>query len=185
VEVRPTPEGRITMAHWSKIASLTVIALVSWAGVALAADPKKVPPKLSPSQTPPAPTWQSVPRPDLVPWNAGGPGREAIGVDKFECWGGQQAHHFKIAIGMKNIGTAQTSLAVKSLVRVNGVDVNHPDNPHTYPAGLLPNHQQGYSMVVPAPGLGTHTLWVKVDSDNLQAELNERNNVATATTTCR
>ncbi|MBI2903229.1 MAG: hypothetical protein HYY12_06540 [Candidatus Methylomirabilis oxyfera] len=74
------------------------------------------------------------------------------------------------ACPMKIDGYAGWSLALK--------------DPFTVGAGLAPNAAIFLIGAVPGGPPGRHTLWVKVDSENAQAELNEYNNEATATTTC-
>jgi subtilase family serine protease len=147
------------MRNMSKVVGLLGTLLLVAGGIGLAAD-----------------------LPDLVPWGGGGGG--GIGVKEFSCVGTDQSKTLKIMLGIKNIGSAKTTYAVKTLVKVDGVVWSNPNNPHTTAADMWPNQHQDFSMNGPAPGPGTHTLWVKVDSDNAEAELNENNNEVTATTTC-
>jgi len=108
-----------------------------------------------------------------------------IGVKQFSCSStAQDPYVLKIVLGIRNSGTAGTTVAVKTLAKVNGVVWNNPNNPHlTSP--MAPNQWQEFSMNGAVPAPGTYTLWVKVDSDNQQFEANETNNETTATTTCR
>jgi subtilase family serine protease len=108
-----------------------------------------------------------------------------IGVKGFSCSNTQSGLVLKITLGIRNSGTAKTTVAVKTLAEVNGTVWSNPNNPHTTAAELWPNQWQEFHMNGPAPGLATHALWVKVDSDNAQVEINENNNVATATTICK
>jgi hypothetical protein len=170
------------MNHTPKIIGLVAMFLLIQGDISLAA---KDPPPLSPHQYPPAPAQVQVPRPDLVPWKGGGGG---IGVKKFSCVDTQSGKVLKITLGIRNSGTAKTTVAVKTLAKVNRqqwAPYDPTQNPHTTPAEMWPNQWQEFHMNGPAPGLGTHTLWVKVDSDNAQVEINENNNVATATTVCK
>jgi subtilase family serine protease len=108
-----------------------------------------------------------------------------IGVKGFSCSNTQSGLVLKITLGIRNSGTAKTTVAVKTLAKVNGAVWNNPNNPHTTAAEMWPNQWQEFHMNGPVPGPGTYTLWVKVDSENAQPEKNENNNVATATTTCK
>ncbi len=171
------------MSRTPKIIGLAAVLLLVQGDISLAA---KDPPPLSPHQHPPAPAQVQVPRPDLVPWKGGGSG--GIGVKSSSCVNTQSGRVLKITLGIKNIGAAQTTAAVKTLAKVNGqqwAPYDPTQNPHTTPAEMWPNQWQEFHMNGPAPGPGTYNLEVKVDSDNAQAELNEHNNVATATTRCR
>lgn len=114
--------------------------------------------------------------PDLVP---GTWGEEGV-VGKISCG----TKWLLLELFIANIGKAQTTHAVKTLVKVDGSVWNVGGNPYTMPAGLLPGYSHTFNMAGPPPGPGMHTLWVKVDSDNAQQELNENNNEATATTSC-
>jgi hypothetical protein len=165
------------MSYLPKIVSLTVVALVSWVGIALAADPKKVPPKLSPSQTPPA----KFVRPDLVPkldpgWPPGG----------FTVW--CHDHKLHVRVDVRNEGTVQIPAGtVRSLVKVSGQAWQVPNNPYTTLVALPPGthsdfYLSGYSPA-PHPITGTLMVSVKVDSENTVVERNENNNVVTATAT--
>jgi hypothetical protein len=166
------------MSHVSKVVILVIVVLVSLAGVAIAADPKKVPPKLSPSQTPPA-TYK---RPDLVPMKPPGWLPAAPGGLQFECW---SKTILRIRVWMMNTGTA-TAGSFKTVVSVNGVVWNVPNNPHTELAGLPPGGHYSHLLMGPAPGPGPIPgkvlVSVKVDSENTVVELNETNNVATVKT---
>jgi hypothetical protein len=167
------------MSHVSKIVSLAAIVLLAAAGIALAVQEGMVPKS---QQLKPLICGVNAPCPDLVPWKGGGGG--GIGIKQFSCVNTQSGKVLKIVLGIKNIGTAKTTVAVKTLAKVDGAVWNNPNNPNTTAAEMWPNQWQEFSMNGPAPGPGTHTLEVKVDSENAQAELKENNNVATARTTC-
>jgi subtilase family serine protease len=109
-----------------------------------------------------------------------------IGVKQFICSSTRtEPYVLKIVLGIKNTGTAGTTVAVKTLAKVNGVVWNNPNNPHTTVAPIAPNQWQEFSMNGAVPAPGSYTLWVKVDSENQQLESNESNNETTATTICR
>jgi len=171
------------MSHIWKVVSLGAALLVFVGGVSVAAPPPDPTKQISPYG------GQAIPLvaaklPDLVPWK-GGMG-SGIGVKKFSCSNTQEnPYALKITLGIRNSGTAKTTVDVKTLAKVNGAVWNNPNNPHTTAAEMFPNQWQEFHMNGPAPGPGTYTLEVKVDSDNAQVEKNENNNVATATTTCR
>ncbi len=161
------------MSHLSKIVSLVATVVLFAGGIALAADPKKVPPKLSPSQTPPA---KFVPRPDLVPVKLAG-GKVVTG---FHSWcGGNKL----VVMGEVMNGGNDRGGSFKVLVRVNGLVWNIPNNPRSFSAGPFPGHTISYIFEgwVPGPGPIPNQVLVsvEVDPENTVAELNEKNNVAT------
>lgn len=172
------------MSHISKVVSLAAALLVFVGGVSVAAppDPTK---QISPYQ------GQAIPKvaaklPDPVPWKGGMGG--GIGVKGFSCSNTQSGCVLQITLGIRNSGTAKTTVAVKTLTKVNGqqwVPWDPTQNPHTTAAEMWPNQWQEFHMNGPVPGPGTYTLEVKVDSENAQLEKNENNNVATATTICK
>jgi len=93
---------------------------------------------------------------------------------------------YQIILEVRNVGTAATTVPVRTHVKINGYagwSLALKD-PFTVGAGLAPNAATFLIGAVPGGPPGRHTLWVKVDSENVQAELNENNNEATATTTC-
>ena len=175
------------MSHVSKVASLAATVLLAAGGIALAADPQPVTPskQATPAPIPAVAACAFKPCPDLVPWKGGQGG--GIGVKKFSCGDTQSGKVLYITLGIRNSGTAKTTVPVKTLVKVDGAVWNNPNNPHTTAAEMWPNQWQEFQMTGPAPApiLGTHTLWVMVDSDQAQLESNEGNNVATATTSCK
>lgn len=170
------------MSHALKAVSLAAIVLLAAGGIALAADPSKAPRKLPTTPTPQTATQMQVLRPDLVPWKKGG----AIGITSFNCYKEGETSlptpALKILFGFKNIGIVKAG-PFKVLVKVNGTVWDHLQNPITW-AELPPNYEFDWQMDGPVPGPGTYTLWVKVDSEDAVAELNETNNVATATAVC-
>ena len=180
VEITQTFERRITVSHVSKVVTLAAALLVFVGGVSLAAppDPTK---QISPSQGQATP--QAAARlPDLISYNgAGYPW--TIGVPYFSCVNWPLGKVLQIQVYVFNIGTAATTVPVKTHVKING---SNWDEPHTFTAGagIAPQSGRVFVKASSALGPGTYTLWVKVDSDNAQAELNENNNEATATTTC-
>lgn len=167
------------MNHLSKVAGLTAIALVSWVGMALAADPKKVPPKLPTTQTPPAPTQMQVLRPDLVPM----PWSGVPAIPGFKAW--CEGNKLHIVVEVRNKGTAPAG-TFKTLVRVNGVVWSVPNNPYTLPWALPPGYGHDFLLTGSVPGSspipGKVLVNVQVDSENTVVELNENNNVLTVTT---
>ncbi len=166
------------MGDLSKIAALTITVLVSFAAIALAADPSKVPPKLSPSQTPPA----KFVRPDLVPVKLAG-GKVVTG---FHSWCGDNK---LVVMGEVMNGGNDRGGSFKVLVRVNGLVWNIPNNPRSFSAGPFPGHTISYIFEgwapAPNPITGKVLVTVKVDSENTVVELNENNNVASVTTPCK
>jgi len=169
------------MSHMLKVMSLAVTVLLAAGAMALAAPPQ---PGVSPHQPPPLNPCLTKPCPDLVPWKGGMGG--GIGVKNFSCSNTvSDPYVLKITLGIRNSGTAKTTVPVKTLAKVNGAVWNNPNNPHTTAAGMSPNGWQEFSMNGAVPAPGTYTLDVKVDSDNAQVEKNEVNNVTTATTTCQ
>ena len=173
------------MSHAPKVVSLAAVLLLFQSGISLAAppDPTK---QISPSQQPPLQLNPCLtkPCPDLVPWKGGMGG--GIGVKNFGCSNTvSDPYVLKITLGIRNSGTAQTTVPVKTLAKINGAVWNNPNNPRTTAAGMSPNGWQEFSMNGAVPAPGTYTLEVKVDSDNAQLESKENNNVTTATTTCR
>ena len=165
----------------SKVVNLAAAILFFTGMVSLAAPPG--PPGPTPRPTPKLnPCLTRVACPDLVPWKGGG--RGGIGIKQFTCSStASDPYVLKIVLGIKNIGNAGTTVAVKTLVKVNGVVWNNPNNPHTT-GPLGSNQHQDFSMSGAVPAPGSYTLWVKVDSDNVQSESKESNNEITASTTC-
>jgi hypothetical protein len=121
--------------------------------------------------------------PDLVPltWPTSG---GKIGAMHFSCetWTGN-IKVLQIMVVIKNIGTAATTVPVKTHVKINGFCW---DEPCTFlaQAGMVPHQEKLFLKASWVANPGTYTLWVKVDSENAQKELNETNNEATATATC-
>jgi CARDB len=170
------------MNHLSKVLCFAAATLFVTGMGSLAAPPG--PPGPAPKPGPMVNPCLIKPCPDLVPWKGGMSG--GIGIKQFSCSNtAQDPHVLKIVLGIRNSGTAGTKVAVKTLAKVNGVVWNNPNNPHTTAAPIGPNQWQEFSMHGAVPGPGNYTLWVKVDSDNAQPELNEGNNETSATTTCR
>ena len=119
--------------------------------------------------------------PDLVPWN----GRGGIGIPKFSCErspGG--TWRLYAMIGVKNIGSATTTVQFKVLLKVNGAVWDNPVNPHFANTIMSPGEVYNFNTAADVPGPGGYTLWVKVDAEDAQAELNENNNVAIAQMGC-
>ena len=155
------------MSHVSKIVSLAAALLVSVGGVSLAGppDPTK---QISPPQL------QTTPQvaanlPDLVPV-----------VKGFTCSG----QYLKMTLGVRNQGNAKTTVAVKTLVKINGQAYVNPDNPHTTNAEMWPDQWQEFHINGPKPApQGPYVLQMEVDYEKKQPESKENNNVANAT--CR
>ena len=168
------------MNHLSKGVTLAAALLCFTGMVSLAAPPG--PPGPAPKPKPKLNPCIVKACPDLVPWKGGGGG---IGVKQFSCSSTvSEPYVLKIVLGIKNSGNASTTVAVKTLAKVNGVVWSNPNNPHTT-RPLRPNQWQEFSMNGAVPASGTYTLWVKVDSENVQLESKESNNETTATTTCK
>ena len=169
------------MNHMSKVICFAAATLFFTGMGSLAAPPG--PPGPAPKPTPKSNPCITRACPDLVPWKGGMGG--GIGVKQFTCSStATDPYVLKIVLGIRNSGNAATTVAVKTLAKVNGAVWTNPNNPHTTMT-LGPNQWQEFSMngVVPAPG--AYTLLVKVDSDNAQLESNENNNETSSTTTCR
>lgn len=121
--------------------------------------------------------------PDLVPWKE----RGGIGIPKFSCqwWPQSGTWRLYVGIGVKNIGSATTTAQFKVLLKLNGAVWDAlPVNPHFANTILSPGEVYNFNTAADVPGPGGYTLWVEVDTENTQAELNENNNVAIAQTGC-
>jgi len=168
------------MDYMLKSVSFAAALLFFTQTASLAAPPG--PPGPTPKPTQKSNPCITRPCPDLGTWKGGMGG--GIGIKQFTCSStATDPYVLKIVLGIRNSGNAPTTVAVKTLAKVNGTVWANPNNPHTTMT-LGPNQWQEFSMngVVPTPG--AYTLWVKVDSDNAQLESNEQNNETSATTTC-
>jgi len=165
------------MSHVLKVVSLAATALLLAGGIALAAppDPTK---QISPSQ--PSQTTTILQGPDLVPkkgWST------EVGITHFSCTHVLSHKYYALSVGalIFNHGHAEVNKPFKIQGKTNGT--NWGESPITVNAWLPPG---GSTEVVHVEvvGPGTYNAWLKADSENVIAEGNENNNVATATTTC-